>query len=242
MKSATRVDPLGERRDWNFRQPHSVAVQRPEATSEPATRPAHRARHGGQRQRHPRCLLSVVGALHRIGRRDHGALGGDPVAQLFDGVGRQSGDARGPVRVLRHTVAATHQVVLERCPAHGAVGQEIEVVQSRRDDGVGQTEHHRYVGSRPGRQPGAVQELRRVRPQRGDREEIDAGRSGPLLRARRRMRAQAAVIDLAVTQGQSTEGDHQRAVFGDLVEGRRRVHRGLPTAPHSSQQHRDRRG
>ena len=115
-------------------------------------------------------------------------------------------------------------------------------MQSGFDDGVGKPEHHRDVGAWPGRQPGAVQKLGGIGPQRGDRDEIHAGGPGSSLGAGRRVRAQTTVVDLHIAQGQAAEGDHERAVFGDLVECRRRVHRGLPTAGHPAQQHGDRGG
>ena len=125
------------------------------------------------------------------------------------------GDRRRPARILRHAVARAGEVGFEPLEPHRVPSQKLPVMETFGAKRVGETEHERDVGVRPGRKPLRTQVRMDVAAKRGDVDERDAGVRGIADVVALDVSSRSAVADLGVLHRQPAERDQQIGVFDD---------------------------
>ena len=129
---------------------------------------------------------------------------------------REAADRRRPHRVLRLSVAAAQEIILERFVADAEPIEEGTVVPPLAYQSVSDTEHQRDIGAGADRVPDRTNFRRQIVAQRADQVEFDppiAG--GPQLLARD-VPAGAAAADIVVFQRHAAKGQHQGALCDQL--------------------------
>ena len=145
------------------------------AEAEAAARQTDLAERGSQQHHRPIRLLAVMRALQRPRRRHHRACRRHAPRQRADRVGRNAGDRRGPVGVLRLAVGLAHQIGQHAIEADAEFVEEFLVVQAFAHQRVRHGEQHRGVGVRPDRNPLRANRVRPVVADRTDVDHLDAG-------------------------------------------------------------------
>ena len=135
------------------------------------------AEHGREGHREPRRLLAVLDTLERVVHVDQGPLRGHAPGQSADGRRGNLGQPGRPLRRLRTAVGRAEHVALEAVEADAVAREEVTVVESLRDEGVGEGEHDRDVAARHDGKPLGADELGQIAAQRAHQHEL--GAAGP---------------------------------------------------------------
>ena len=135
--------------------------------------------------------------------------------KLADRVPRHARDPRRPFRVFRHAVVQPEQVAAETLEAGAVARDECRIVTALGEKRMRHGQHQRGIGIGANGQPLRVEKVRRIRLERTDGDELDAG----LFRAPQphvhAMGAAAAERHLAVLAGKSAERQDQARVLDD---------------------------
>ena len=183
--------------------------------AEAAARQADLAETRSEQQHRPIGLLAVIGALQRPRRADHGAVRRHAPRQRADGVGRDAGDRRRPVGVLRLAVAFAHDIGAHALEAGAVASEKVGIMQPVRDQRMTERQQHCSIGAGPDRDPFRRHRGRAVLADRTDIDDRDAGAGEVRKRLADRVRAHAAFGHLHVLRIGAAEHHHQLGVARD---------------------------
>ncbi len=154
-------------------------------------------------------------ALQRPRAADQAARRRGPARKIADSLGRNCGDSCRPLRVFDHAVIEPKQVAAERLEAAAVAGNESRIVTLLGEKRVRHGQHQRGVGIGADRHPLRAEKVGRVRLERADGHEVDAGLFGapqPHLHA---VSAAAAEGHLAVLEREPAESKDQPRMLDD---------------------------
>ena len=117
----------------------------------------------------------MIAALDRPAHRDHGPRRRHAPGKAADGVGIDTGNLRRPVGILRHAVRLADQIGVKPVKPGAVPADEVRIMQTLGDQGIGKAEHNRGIGIGPGGQPVGAQLIEKIIAHRADLHEFQTG-------------------------------------------------------------------